>query len=320
MRYAATHCYTVSVKSLSVIIPTHKRADLLGSCIEYLERQTAKDKIEVIVVSDGHDDATAELMKKTTWGIPVKFAEIPKSQQGSARNKALEMETAPIVLFISDDILMTPGACEAHIRAHGTAKEMGRPDAAVLGYTIWDPAIEITPVMRWLDASSRIFHKAPFRQLEGAGWQCDYPAIASYGHAFLPEESQSRFTYTNHISIPADVARRHAFRTDITLYGWEDILWGAELAKDHVGIFYAPDAIAHHRHVITMQDSLKRMETLGRSLVQVTTMDASLNRMPAPWKLFGYRILGLLPTMRGAHARAFLKGVRETQKEMEKNA
>lgn len=297
--------YNKAVKSLSVIIPTHKRADLLKICLERLERQTIKDDMEVIVVSDGHDDATATLMKEWKGTVPVRFEEIPKSQQGVARNKALEMATAPTVLFISDDIFLTPTACEEHLKAHAKA-----PDSAVLGYTMWDPDMEITTVMRWLDASSRRFHATPLRQLEGAGWQCDYPALAPHKNDFIPKEFQSRFTYTNHISIPTEIARSHLFRTDITLYGWEDILWGAELANDHVKIFYAPDAIAHHRHVIRMEDSLKRMQTLGTSLVQVSAMDASLNRMPAPWKLFGYRVLGLLPTMRGAHARAFLRGIK----------
>ncbi len=118
--------YTVTVKALSVIIPTHRRADLLMSCIEHLERQTVKEQIEVIVVSDGHDRDTAHMMERAHWNIPVQFVEIPKSQQGVARNKGVSMAKAPLLLFIGDDILLTPGACEAHLKAHETLKKKGR--------------------------------------------------------------------------------------------------------------------------------------------------------------------------------------------------
>lgn len=304
--------YNEQVKSLSVIIPTHKRADLLASCLEYLDRQTAKEELEIIVVSDGPDKDTTELLRHWNTTIPLKFTEIPKSQQGSARNKGVEMATSPLVLFIGDDTMLTPGACAIHIETHRTLAASGTK-AAVLGRMEWDPAITITPVMRWLDASSRIFHSFPLRQLEGAGWQFDYPAIDAHAQDLVPTDLQDRFTYTIHISVPTDLARAHPFRTDITEYGWEDILWGGALRDAGVRLFYAKDAIAYHRHVIDTHDSLKRMETLGGSLVRVTKMDASLNRMPTPWKLFGYRLIGLLPTMRGAHARAFLRGIRKAR-------
>lgn len=291
--------------SLSVIIPTHKRADLLSSCIEYLERQTVKEKIEVIVVSDGHDDVTAELMAKGTWNIPVKFAEIPKSQQGSARNKGLSMAEAPIVLFIGDDILLTPGACEAHLKAHDALKKMGKADSAVLGFTTWDPTREVTPVMRWLETS---------------GWQFGYPHIAKHTHDFIPEERQHLYTYTSQISIQTELAKKFPFKEDITLYGWEDILWGMELVRAGIRLYYEPDAVAHHRHSISLEQSVNRMYTLGKSAVITAQKYPFLDRVPKGWKVLAYWWFGSFPTIRGAHRRAFLKGVRETQKEMKRHA
>ena len=49
---------------LSVVIPTYKRAETLKQCLEHLSKQTVAKEMEVIVVSDGHDEKTAVLLDK----------------------------------------------------------------------------------------------------------------------------------------------------------------------------------------------------------------------------------------------------------------
>lgn len=280
---------------LSVIIPTHKRADTLRECLAHLERQTMRDSIEVIVVSDGHDDETAALFGGSggrgvvDWKIPFRFFEIEKSQQGVARNKGVQEARGEYVLFGQDDIFLAADVCEKHMKVLGQNQS-----CAVLGFTTWDPALKITPVMKWLEKS---------------GWQFGYPQIAQYAHKLVPQEMQHRFTYTSHISLPRDVASRFPFlSTDI--YGWEDIEWGKRLAENGVRLFYEPDAKAWHHHTITMEESLKRMETLGASAMQMAKRSGSFDRVPQGWKLAAYHLLSLLPTMRGRHAKAFLLGMR----------
>src|SRR3989344_5102452 len=279
--------------SLSIIIPTHKRAQILKKCLEHLEQQTIRDQLEVIVVHDGEDDG------ETRGIIPsgVTYFSIPKSQQGVARNRGVDRATAPIVLFIGDDIFLAPDACEKHLKAH-TRVVGGRPapplQTTVLGFTTWDPAVGITPVMRWL---------------ERTGWQFGYPKIATYAHNFLPEDLQHRFTYTSNISLPTSTAKQIRFREDVKLYGWEDIEWGLRLKEAGVKLFYEPSARGLHHHHTTLPMSLERMETLGRSAVQVSRINPQLDRLPKGWKLFAYRLLAWLPTMRGKHAKAFLAGI-----------
>ena len=276
--------------SISVVIPTHKRGDILKQCIEHLEAQTIADDIEVIVVSDGHDEPTTELIEKSGWKIPVKFFEIKKSQQGVARNKGVREATSPIVLFIGDDAFLNPDACERHLIAHNL-----NPDCAVLGFTTWDPGIEITPVMQWL---------------EKGGWQFGYPMIEKYAHQFLPESVQHQFTYTIHLSLPTKIARLHPFREDITLYGWEDVEFGMRLRKSGVRLLYEPDAIAHHHHSITLDESLKRMETLGISLMKFAENIPNFDRVPHGFKRIAYSVMAAMPTMAGRHRKAFLKGMK----------
>ena len=280
---------------ISIIIPTHKRPAILLQCLEHLERQTIRDQVEVIVVSDGHDPETALLFTATGYRLQATgYYEIEKSQQGMARNRGVQEAKGEYVLFIGDDIFLAADACEKHVKsltAHSSQL------TAILGHTTWDPAVDITPVMTWLEKN---------------GWQFGYPMLKSYAHAFIPKEIQHRFTYTSHISLPTAIARAHPFqRTD--LYGWEDIEWGKRLADMNVRLFYEVDAKAWHHHHLTLEDSLKRMETLGESAALMAKRDPSFDRIPHGMKFVAYHLLSMLPTLHGKHARAFLRGVRGAQ-------
>lgn len=278
--------------NLSVIIPTHQRAGTLTHCLEHLSRQTALADLEVIVVSDGHDEKTACLFKSQDRPFPVQFFEVEKSHQGVARNEGVQHARGEVVLFIGDDILLEPDACERHLKAHKSYElwAMG----AVLGYTQWDPRVGITPVMRWL---------------ERTGWQFGYPSIACYGHGLIPVGVQHRYTYTSHVSVPLALARAHPFRTDVHLYGWEDIEWGLRLKEAGVRLYYEPHARALHEHRITMEDSLQRMEVLGKSAGRIAKLVPGFDRRPRGLKLLMYRIAALFPTMAGRHRKAFLRGL-----------
>jgi glycosyltransferase involved in cell wall biosynthesis len=280
---------------LSVIIPTYKRADVLRQCLEHVEHQTVANDIEVIVVSDGHDEATSTLFQipNSKFQIPIHFFEIEKSQQGVARNKGVQEAESPMCLFIGDDAFLAPDACEKHLQTH----DLTPYPFAVLGFTTWDASLEITPVMTWLEES---------------GWQFGYPMIQKYARNYLPKKMQHRFTYTIHISIPTHLALAHPFREDVTMYGWEDIEWGKELANAGIKLFYEPNAKALHHHHITLDQSLKRMEELGRSIQCFPNSD----RYPSKFKQLMYKILILVnpKSFSSRHRKAFLDGLRNQKK------
>jgi GT2 family glycosyltransferase len=279
----------MAAPALSVVIPTHRRPAILSACLEHLERQTVRDRIDVIVVSDGHDPATIAAVKEREWNIPVRFFEIPKSQQGTARNRGVKEAAGEVILFIGDDIFLAPDACEAHLAAHGS-----HANVAVLGFTEWDPAVGVTPVMRWLDDT---------------GWQFGYGFLEPYRGRTVPEERQHSFTYTSHLSVPADVAKRTPFLEDLTEYGWEDMVYGMHLRDAGVRLFYEPSARALHHHRLDLADSLRRMRAIGRAGVALKKRDPTLDLLPAGKALAKYRFLALLPTMRGKHAKALLEGM-----------
>jgi len=306
---------------LSVVIPTYKRAETLKQCLEHLSKQTVAKEMEVIVVSDGHDEKTAVLLDKyrvsgieyqvsgeSEWPFQIRFFEIEKTQQGKARNEGVKIAEGDIVLFIGDDIFLAPDACERHVKAHEKSYELlamsdekkerlkaqSSKLKAVLGYTTWDPAVGITPVMKWLETS---------------GWQFGYLMIEPYKNSFVPAGLQHKFTYTSNISLPLEIAKNFPFRTDVHLYGWEDIEWGLRLKDASVRLFYEPEAKALHHHRMTLEDSLKRMETLGQSVKEIEKIVPGFDRRPRGIKLFLYRIAALMPTMAGRHRKGFLKGL-----------
>lgn len=273
---------------ISIVIPTRGRAQILRRCLDHIEKQTIRDQLEVIVVIDGEDSKTAEMVSSLRWPFPLTCFAIPKSQQGVARNRGVEKARGETILFIGDDIFLAPHAGERHIAAHHSS-------CAVLGHTTWDPAVSITPVMHWL---------------EETGWQFGYPLIKQYAHQFLPPEIQHRFTYTSHMSLPRAIARAIPFREDVRLYGWEDVEWGMRLRDHHVALFYEPDARALHHHRVTLGESLQRMEVLGKSAVVFAGIRKDFDRVPRGGKLCAYHLLALLPTLRGKHAKAFLRGLK----------
>ena len=130
-----------------------------------------------------------------------------------------------------------------------------------------------------------------------------------YTGQFLPTQIQHQFSYTANISLPIKVAKRTPFREDITLYGWEDVEWGMRLRDAGVRVYFEPQAVGLHHHVMTLEDSLRRMETIGKSAVLLRREVPTFDRVPQGWKMIAYQILSRFPTMAGKHRKAFLRGI-----------
>lgn len=275
---------------VSVIIPTHSRADILEECLHRLERQTIANAIEVIVINDVEDDKFSALAAKTDWQVSIHFETIAPCQQGVARNYGVQKAQASTVLYLGDDMFLKPDACALHESIH---RNRSTP-TAVLGSTKWDPEIEITEVMEWLMIS---------------GWQFGYPKIESYAGDVLPKAIQHQFAYTGNISVPTEVARRIPFLEEVNLYGWEDIEWGMRLRDSGVQVYYEPRALAYHHHEMTLEDSLRRMEVIGESAVRIKKIAPDFDRLPRGWKKLAYHVFSKFPTMAGQHRAAFLRGI-----------
>lgn len=96
--------------SVSVVIATHGRADLLVELLDALAAQTRSD-IEVVVVDDdSHDHTPRVLAERSTRSIRV-----ARGGPARARQVGWRAATAPIVAFTDDDCVPTPGWIDALI-------------------------------------------------------------------------------------------------------------------------------------------------------------------------------------------------------------
>jgi glycosyltransferase involved in cell wall biosynthesis len=97
---------------ISVVIPTHNRTRLLESCLQALFCQTLhRYRFEVIVVTDGPDAATAELIdsKFRELDFSIKLLSLPEKRgPAAARNLGWKNARAALIAFTDDDCLPDP--------------------------------------------------------------------------------------------------------------------------------------------------------------------------------------------------------------------
>jgi glycosyltransferase involved in cell wall biosynthesis len=96
------------VAQLSIIIPTHNRADQLVRAIQ--SAKGAGADVKVIVVDDASTDGTAEVCRSMK---DIQYLRSERNvRQAAARNLALRECNSPYVAFLDDDDLLLPGALD----------------------------------------------------------------------------------------------------------------------------------------------------------------------------------------------------------------
>lgn len=104
---------------ISVIIPAYNVARHIGETIESVLHQTLAD-FELIVVNDGSTDATRAAVEKFS-DSRLRLIDKPNEGVSIARNTGLAACTAPLVLFLDGDDLLTPDALAAMCRTMAEA-------------------------------------------------------------------------------------------------------------------------------------------------------------------------------------------------------
>lgn len=110
---------------LSVVVATHDRRELLRRCLQALVAQTADPgEFEVIVAVDGSTDGTLEMLGRLETPFLLRVLELPQAGAAEARNAGTEAAQAPACLFLDDDVIVGPGAVDAHVAAHVGSEEI----------------------------------------------------------------------------------------------------------------------------------------------------------------------------------------------------
>lgn len=118
--------------TVSVVIPTHQRRELLARLLRSLEQQSLGcDRYEVVIVHDYTADGTEEMARAWCSRQPFSARYYRKSYRSAARIREFGVAEArgSIVGFIDDDCVATPQWLEAGVAAFRTARDSGcRPD------------------------------------------------------------------------------------------------------------------------------------------------------------------------------------------------
>lgn len=149
---------------LSVVIPTHDRPDRLGAAVASVLDQD-HPALEVVIVDDGSQPATAELLDRLTADDRRVVVVRHDEPQGAsaARNAGIAAARGELIGFCDDDDVWLPGAAVATVGAlsPGTGMAYGYHQVNVEAtgrlVTFRPPPCTGAELMRWINVPSILF-------------------------------------------------------------------------------------------------------------------------------------------------------------------
>jgi GT2 family glycosyltransferase len=239
---------------MAVVVPTHQRRALLLRLLASLKLQRLEPgRFEVAVVCDGCTDGSAAAALASYGptladGLNLVVVEQARAGAATARNAGFRRTTAPLVLFLDDDMVAEPDLLVRHLRAHRAA-----PGGIVLG------AVTVH------DDSPRSFLTVGL-----AGWSERRDARLRGGRSVPPDDVLS-----GHISMTRAVFEQlGGFEPVFTsggTFGGEDIDFGWRARLHGVPIRYVAQAVTHQVYA-------KTFVALARNIREGAMADVELAR------------------------------------------
>jgi glycosyltransferase involved in cell wall biosynthesis len=193
---------------VSVQICSRNRSDLLKrSLLALFNQDFPKDDYEIIVVDDGSEDGTSEMVRSLT--APCSLRLITQGHDGLSvgRNRGIKSAVGEYVLFIDDDIIADKNLIMEHMRFHEKY-----PRSVVKG---------------WVNHTS------------------DLDSIK--GPRFTMADISTAFFWTSNVSVAREhLMKVGLFDEDFREYGWEDLELGLRLKSLGLVSRYNKKAVVFH--------------------------------------------------------------------------
>lgn len=103
-----------SVPTVSVVIPTYNRAELIPATLDSVFSQTFQ-YLEVVVVDDGSTDNTLEVLGR--YGSAIRVVRQANQGEGAARNAGIDAARGKYIAFVDSDDLWEPSKLLIQMRA-----------------------------------------------------------------------------------------------------------------------------------------------------------------------------------------------------------
>jgi GT2 family glycosyltransferase len=222
---------TVGAPPISVVVPTRDRPDQLERCLAALERQTASDSIEVIVVDDGSTNRVAveEVVKHRPQ---VRLVRQGSRGPAAARNSGVHAARGTYVCFTDDD-------CEPKAQwVERLAGSLSAGAAAAAGVTLSD-----SPGNPLAEASEVIT-----------------AALSSVQNG----DERLSFAPSNNLACRAEVLAAIPFDETFPAAAGEDRDWCARLRAAGYVLVREPEAVIIHRQQLHLDNFWNQHVRYGR--------------------------------------------------------
>jgi len=237
---------------ISVVIPTHNRKKNVELTLTALKLQTlSKDKFEVILIDDGSNDGTYQLVDAFKDELKFKYAWIHKKDAWNAsrpRNfgaKLAEKDTVAF-LFLDSDIVLNREALQFYFEDFEKNKER-----VVIGPYNWLPPQNVKPgniISNFDDVVNARF------QIAVSGERLGHIGNDIRTPSFVEKEPGKSFNevydglacFGGNLLVPRSVFWKCGGYDEDTLCGLEDGEFGIRLWKNDIAFSYDKRCIGYH--------------------------------------------------------------------------
>lgn len=247
---------------VSVVIPAYNAQDHLAECLASVRGQLSDYTMEIIVVDDGSQDATAQIAQQQPG---VQCIIQPNKGPSAARNVGISAAKGKFVAFLDADDLWPPGKLAAQVRI-----------------------LQQHPEVALIFGDCRQFDsQGPRPQTE---FQANQLGSAAWGTAPLVPDAYARLLEVNFITTGSVVARHSAlkavggFAEDLRLV--EDLDLWLRIARHHPIAWCDQECLHRRRHTSNISRDVDAMglaylEVLRRHRLSWSAEEITLMRLDA---------------------------------------
>jgi glycosyltransferase involved in cell wall biosynthesis len=228
--------------TLSVIIPTFQRRDVVVETVRALAGCTRVGPVELVVVVDGSTDGTADALAPMGSGCDLVVVEQANQGAAAARNTGARRARGELLLFLDDDMVADRELLSAHVRRQ--AREPG----IVLGHI---PVHASSP--------RTVISEALAKWVEQRKERLDRPGTRPEPGDWLSGQfSISRIDFERLGGFDAALNRQGRF-------GGEDTDFFHRASVAGIAFTFASDAVSWQRYVVTPDSNLRQWREGGAS-------------------------------------------------------